>query len=85
MENYSVIKRAGLYLAAGVVGLTSLVGCGDSKGLFEDMDLPVGAAAAGAHSVSDAFGEKLFENSRKAHENESGKGGLTFKQKCGCN
>jgi hypothetical protein len=72
MEDYSVIKRAGLYLAAGVVGLTSLVGCSDSKdGGFSDAFDPMPAfshVSQGLHSTGsfDYFSEESKTTKEKA-------------------
>ena len=58
-----MVKRAGIYLAGGVIGLMSVVGCGDSKSLSDSFDPTpsLGVAAQGIHGASQAIGKSVLE------------------------
>ena len=58
MEYEDRLKRAGIYLAAGVIGLMSIVGCGDARKLSSSDNLFLDTYRSQREEIDRIFGYK---------------------------
>jgi hypothetical protein len=88
-----LLKRAGIYLATGIIGTLGLVnttGCGDynaGKSLSELFDPARGASvtAQGIHGAYHISTDGILGNASNHNHRKTGNDESSSKYKCGCN